>query len=72
MSRLRHGVDYIVVDGEPVYAWEVLDDEATEDDGLTDCLTIDSWNPDPWTHDAIIAQLIIAFSDEAQSAEAPF
>jgi hypothetical protein len=69
-AHLRHGTDYVIVDGEPVYAWDVLDDQDHE---LTDCIDepyLDT--EDLWTRDAIIAMLIVAFSDETQATDVPF
>lgn len=71
MSGLRHGIDYIVIDGEPVYAWDVLDDQDHE---LTDCIDQPLYldTDDLWTRDAIIAMLIIAWSDDTQPSDVPF
>lgn len=55
--------------GDPIELADVTDQH---DDGPIEALTIDSWNPDPWTYDAVVAGLILAFQDDAQTVEAPW
>lgn len=64
-------------DGEPVYLRDVVDADEIDGYEATDLpedhdLTVDSWNPDPWTYDAVVAGLILAFQDENQSVQAPW
>lgn len=63
--------------GDPVTLRDVVDlDEIGEPEGddpiEVEPLVLDCWKPDPWTHDAVIAALILAFQDADQSVVAPW
>lgn len=70
-------VNYFDEWGHPITLRDVVDPDEIEGYEAADMpedhdLTVDSWNPDPWTYDAVVAGLILAFQDENQSVVAPW